>query len=77
MITLKVNAYGLEKAKRFRRRFALPIPDSDQDFWNVHDYLHTVTGAMPVYHDEQTVIDLQSALELGLEPVSKYRGLKQ
>jgi hypothetical protein len=71
---LRVNAYGLRKARRFRARFNLEPFNAYSAYGDVHDYLHTVIGALLVWHDECKVLDLECAIELGYVPLP--RGLE-
>lgn len=70
---IKVNSYGKMKAEKFRRRFNMTTEGfADKDYIDVHDYLHTVAGSLPVYGpDEDKVFELEEKIKNGL----KLRGL--
>lgn len=72
-----VNEYGLRKVKRFRKRFILTTDGfEDKRYIDVHDYLHTELGAMPVYGiDEDRVLELENKIYGGEIDLSRFRGL--
>jgi hypothetical protein len=57
---LMANAVGRRAAERFRARFGLstvPIESTDLDYGDVHDYVHTLLGALPgPWEDEWKVL---------------------
>ena len=77
---LTANAYGQRKAARFRARFGLaPIDLASVDpslagYGDVHDYLHTVLGALPCFPEENDVLALEERIVTGQTPVP--RGLE-
>lgn len=74
MIIVKVNWYGRRKAERFRKRFNLTLDGfADRDYIDLHDYLHTVVGMLPVYGtDEDKVLELEQQVLAG---VTHLRGV--
>lgn len=73
---LQANEFGKAKAERFRARFGLtPFRGTSPDAGDVHDYLHTVLGVLPVYHeDEFRVFQLEDEIAKGEKPLP--RGLR-
>ena len=77
-MTLVPNRFGRAKAARFRARFQLAtfdIQNGDVDYCDVHDYLHTVVGALPVWQDEPRVYAIEDAIRSGRHPLP--RGLDE
>lgn len=75
-----VNAFGLEKARKFRRHFSLTeIPSSYNRFGittDAHDYLHTLTGLLPGNMEhELKILELEEAVHTGAIPMP--RGLER
>lgn len=71
-LILRANAFGIAKAKRFRARFGLSaFNGSFGEYGDVHDYLHTVCGALPQWDQERRVLALESAIECGEVPLPR------
>lgn len=74
-IYLRVNEYGRRKAEKFRSRFRLEkFVGPFKEYGDVHDYLHTVCGALPVWNDEKKVLELEEKILLRKIPIP--RGLE-
>ena len=75
---LVTNIVGARAADRFRKRFGLSLIGESYDQYGVsgdaHDYLHTLTGALPgPIDDEVKVLALEEKILSGA--VSLPRGL--
>jgi hypothetical protein len=64
-VRLVANTYGARKAERFRARFNLP---RFSDYADVHDYLHTLLGALPCWPEENDVLELEESIREGRTP---------
>jgi hypothetical protein len=63
---LRCNAYGRVKAEKFRKRFSLTSITGDMVYDDVHDYLHTVAGTLPIWGDDEfKVLELEQRVRSG------------
>jgi len=75
---LVTNAVGARAAERFRKRFGLDTASFVSlapGYADVHDYCHTLTGALPgPWTDEHRVLQLEDDILTGRAPMP--RGLE-